>query len=377
MIRLVFLTRSLALGGTERQLATLIPRLNKERFETTVITLYGGGAFERTLIEKNIPIINLNKRGRWDLFIVWRLVVELRKIRPTVLCSFLVEPNLLAIAMKLLWPRMRVVWGVRASDVDFSNYDWFTRWNFRLQILFSRFADLVIFNSNAGRDYHFRLGFKSPNIAVIHPAVDVSEFKPERASGAALRQQWAPDEKTILIGLIARLDPIKDHASFLQAAEIVARQRPDCAFVCVGDGAAEYAATLHALGHELGLSDRLVWAGSHTDMAAVYNALDIVCCSSISEGLPNVIAEAMACDLPCVVTDVGDAAILVGNTGVVVPRGDCQALAEGLMRCIDGLGAVARPSPRQRILGDFSVSRLVTQTEAALLATIGERSLNC
>jgi glycosyltransferase involved in cell wall biosynthesis len=368
MIRLVFLTRSLDQGGTERQLATLIPRLNKDRFDVTVMTLYAGGRFEATLIENNIQVINLNKRGRWDLLVLWRLVAELRKIRPAILHSYLVEPNLIAVLSKPLMKGARIVWGLRASDVDLSKYDRFTRMNFRLQTLFSRFADLAIFNSSAGRDYHLGLGFKTRKTIVIHPGVDLAEFKPDRASRAVVRQQWAKNEKTILIGLIGRLDPIKDHATFLRSAALLARERSECAFVCVGDGASEYADGLRRLGDELGLSDRLIWAGSRADMPAVYNALDVVCCSSLSEGLPNVVAEAMACDVPCVVTNVGDAAMLVGDTGIVVTANDSQALTDGLKRCIDNLQRVGRPSPRERIMNGFDAGRLCERTEAELLA---------
>jgi glycosyltransferase involved in cell wall biosynthesis len=367
-IRVVFLTRSLEQGGTERQLATLVPRLNKDRFEVSVITLYSGGRFEATLTENNIPVINLNKRGRWDLLVLWRLVAELRKIRPAILHSYLVEPNLIAVLIKPLIKDSRVVWGIRASDVDRSNNDWFTRLNFRLQTLFSSSADLAIFNSGAGRDYHFGLGFKTSKTIVIHPGVDIEEFKPDRESRTAVRQQWAQDEKTILIGLIGRLDPIKDHPTFLRSAAALARERSGCAFVCIGEGAGEYADGLRRLGDELGLSDRLIWAGNRADMPAVYNALDIVCCSSLSEGLPNAVAEAMACDVPCVVTDVGDSAMLVGDTGIVVFVNDSQALIDGLKRCIDNLPRVGRPSPRERIMNSFDVRRLVERTEAELSA---------
>ena len=366
MIKVVFLIRSLDLGGTERQLATVIPRLSKNRFDVTVVSFYQGGEFGGELAAKGVKVLNLDKRGRWDVLVLWRLGRELRRLRPAILHSYLVEPNLAAVFIKPWLKSTRVIWGIRASDVDLSQQDWFTRMNFRLQILFSCFADLAIFNSSAGRDYHLGLKVRTHHTVVIHPGVDLELFKPKPELGRLVRNEWAVKDGTVLIGLIGRLDPIKDHPTFLEAAALVARESADFRFVCVGDGPAEYGARLRQLGNELGLSGRLVWAGSRTDMPAVYSALDIACCSSVSEGLPNVVAEAMACGVPCVVTDVGDSALLVGDTGIVAPSRNPQALAAGLKKCIENLRAGLAPDPRQRIIDEFNLQRLVERTEAAL-----------
>ncbi|HYW73416.1 MAG TPA: glycosyltransferase [Pyrinomonadaceae bacterium] len=366
MIRVVFLIRSLHEGGTERQLATLLPRLHKDRFDVTVITFYSGGPFAKSLTANHIRVISLDKRGRWDLLVLRRLVAELKQRRPAILHSYLVEPNVVATLIKPLLRGTKVVWGLRTSDMHLSQYDWFTRMNFKLQILLSGFADLAIFNSRAGRDYHFKSGLRTRETLVIRPGIETDEFKPDAELRRQGRQDWAPNDDTLLVGLIARLDPIKGHSTFLKAAALLASERPECRFICVGAGSGEYAAGMRRLGEELGLSDRLVWAGSRTDMSCVYNAMDIVCCSSVSEGLPNVVAEAMACDVPCVVTDVGDSALLVGDTGVVVPANDERALAGGLNQCIEDIRARRLPSPRVRIVNSFGVEQLVEQTEGAL-----------
>jgi glycosyltransferase involved in cell wall biosynthesis len=157
--------------------------------------------------------------------------------------------------------------------------------------------------------------------------------------------------------LVARLDPIKDHPAFLLAAAIANRHRGDLRFVLVGDGPADYRAKLEAQARSYGL-ETLLWAGARSDMPAVYSALDAVCLSSLSEGFPNVVAEAMSCDRPCVVTDVGDAAHIVGDTGVVVPAGNAVKLAHGMLALIGR----APGDPRRRIAEQFSTEALVTRT---------------
>lgn len=371
MIRVVFLIRSLNRGGTERQLATLARSLDRNHFDLTVLTFYNDGHFAKEISDQNISLISLHKKGRWDAIGFFaRLVTQLRRLKPDIIYSFLVEPNLVTAFLKPFLPETKIVWGIRAADMQLERYDWFARRNFRLQAFCSRFADLIIFNSHAARDYHLAQGLSAQNTDVIYGGVDTEVFKPDRAAGRSLRVEWGIDPDAILIGLVARLDPIKDHSTFIRAATLVTQQNKDTHFVCVGDGPAKYRAQLRSLTDENLISDRFIWAGERDDMPAVYNAMDIVCSSSVSESLPNAIAEAMACGIPCVVTDVGDSALLVGDDGIVVPPNDSKALADGLSKCIDMVRNGQTANPRLRITENFDVGTMASRTEAALTALI-------
>jgi glycosyltransferase involved in cell wall biosynthesis len=371
MIRVTFLIRSLNYGGAERQLVTLVKTLDKTCFDVSVISFYSGNHLEKELIDSRIRLLSLRKRGRWDVIgFLWRLTREFKRLRPDILHSYLVEPNLVAISLKPLFRSTKVVWGIRASNIELARYDWFARMNSRLQAFASRFADKIIFNSNAGLEYHVAQGFPAPECVVIHGGFDTERFKTDPESGAQIRRAWGVKDETILIGLVARLDPMKDHATFIKAAAQLSHEDCNLRFVCVGDGPKEYAASLRHLADEYKIADRLIWAGECADMPAVYNALDIACSSSSGEGLPNAIAEAMACDVPCVVTDVGDSALLVGDSGIVVPSKDPQALADGLSKCVGMLRAGEAPNPRLRISENFDLARLVNRTEAALASLV-------
>jgi glycosyltransferase involved in cell wall biosynthesis len=243
--------------------------------------------------------------------------------------------------------------------------------NFKLQAFCSRFADLIISNSHAGRDYHLAQGFPAQNTIVIHSGVDTEFFKRNRSAGTSVRKEWGIDPDAILIGLVARLDVMKDHAAFIKAAALVARHHQDVRFVAVGSGPPQYSKQMCSLVGQNQISDRFVWAGARDDMLAVYNALDIACSSSaFGEGTPNAIAEAMACGVPCVVTDVGDSAFLVGDTGVVVPPHNVAALAEGLSKSITMLRQRQTADPRLRITENFAATTAAARTEAAFTELI-------
>lgn len=372
MTRIAFLIRSLDYGGAERHLLTLARFLDKERFSVTVLYFYPGGALEDELRASGVRLVALDKRGRWDLArFSWRLVKQLRAVSPHVLHSFLVEPNLLGVFLKPFLSRTRVIWGVRSSRVHFENYDWFARLNFRLQCFFSRFADLIIFNSDAGRSFHLAEGFPADKALVIYNGIDTERFKPEREAGRRLRAEFAVAADSLLIGHAARLDPMKDHPTFLRAAALVCRARDDVRFLCAGRGTDEYAGRLRDLARELGLADRIIWAGARSDMTAVYNALDLFVSSSYSEGFPNVIGEAMACGVPCVVTDTGGSALIVGEVGITVAPHEPEALAAAIISCLERNLQEMGASGRARIQDNFSVERMIRETERAISDTRG------
>jgi glycosyltransferase involved in cell wall biosynthesis len=368
------LIRSLTTGGAERQLVELAKGLDRETFDVTVVSFYAGGEFARELAATNVPVISLDKTGRWDIlpFLI-RFVTLLRKLRPDVLKTDMAGANLVASLMKPLFPHTRVVWGIEASYIYYNRYDWLPRLTARLQILLSRLPDVIVFNSFAGRDYHVSAGFKGARMVVIQNGIDTTQFAPDLKAGFRLRASWRMPEGSLLIGIVGRLDPIKDHPTFLRAAAILAGSRPDVTFVCIGGGPEEYARDLRNLADDLGLQGRVIWPGFVTkDMAAAYNALDLCSSSSYGEGTSNAIAEAMACGVPCVVTDVGDSALIVGDTGVVVPPKNPDALAVGWAAMIERLAGNPglRAAARKRIESNLSAETLVANMSNTLLGLL-------
>jgi glycosyltransferase involved in cell wall biosynthesis len=362
--------RSLDIGGAQRQLIELASGLHRSNWRVKVLVFYGGGELEADLLRRGIEVQSLNKSGRWDVLgFSYRLLRSLRRERPDVLHGYLGTENLLSTAMRPFVPRMRVVWGVRASNMDLAEYDWLARVGFRLGCWLSRFADLVICNSAAGMRFHVDHGYPANRMVVIPNGIDSERYKPDPVARNELRRQWAIGNDELLVGLVARLDPMKDHDTFLRAAAAVGRHRPDVRFVCVGDGPEPYRSRLKALASDLGLDERLMWPGPRIEMANVYNALDLAVLSSRwGEGFPNVVAEAMATAVPCVVTNVGDASTLVGDTGWVCPPHDPAELAlvlRGVLGSKQALTAYGQRA-RQRVRTEYSVERLTSVTAQKL-----------
>jgi glycosyltransferase involved in cell wall biosynthesis len=367
---ILFLTRSLDRGGAERQLVVLARGLADRGHTVAVAVFFGGGAFEAELAEAGVSVINLGKQGRWDILpFLSRLARLVRKQRPVVLHGYLGVPNILATALKPLLPGTRIVWGVRASNMDLSRYDWLSRLVYILERRLALFADCIIANSDAGKRYAVVNGFSEGKMVVIPNGIDTEYFRFDPEGRRLVRVAWGVGEDEILVGLVGRLDPMKDHPVFLEAASHIARERRDVRFVCVGGGPADYAEALKQRAADLGLTNQLIWVGSQDDMPAVYSALDIAASSSYGEGFSNTIAEAMACCVPCVVTDVGDSALIIGDTGSIVAPGDHSALAAAILRLTDlplenrrALGDVCRA----RIVSEFGIGRLVQRTERVL-----------
>jgi glycosyltransferase involved in cell wall biosynthesis len=370
-MRILFLIRKLERGGAEQQLVTLVRHLDAQRFCVSVVTYYPGGELESEL--KGLPNVRLcsaGKRGRWDvagfLLRLWKLV---RAARPQVVHGYMYGANELA----LVFGRAvgaRVIWGVRASGLDLERYDRATRALFRTGAWLSPRVDAIIANSEAGRRFHVGLGYPARVFVVIPNGIDSQRFAFSERDRQRVRAEWGIGADEALIGMVARLDPMKDHATFVRAAALLAGTRGAVRFAVIGTGSAAALARLQELAAELRIGARLVWAGSRRDMPAVYSALDLVTSTSaFGEGCSNALAEAMACEKLCVATDVGDARDLIGDTGEIVPPRDPKSLAQAWSTALDvppeQRAARARRA-RMRVVEKFSVATLAVRTGEVL-----------
>lgn len=370
MTRLVILARKLDPGGAERQLTALAKGLRQRGHDVQVVLFYAGGAFDRELADAGIPLHYLGKKHRWDVLgFLFRLTITLRRLRPDVAYSFLDLPNIFAALLGPISGRPKLVWSIRAAGMEMQHYDWLARAVPSLEARLSNCADIVVANSRAGADWAARRRFPTNRLIVVENGIDTQRFRFDAEARAKLRSEWRMAEGDSLIGLIGRLDPMKDHPTFLRAAAQVIHARPHARFVCVGAGTAAYQEEMVRLAASLGLSEKLIWAGARQDMPAVYNALDVCCSSSaFGEGFPNVIGEAMSCGVPCVVTDVGDSARIVGVLGEVVPPRDSDALAQAMLRMLSRLEREPDLNQRvhERIETEFSLLRMVERSEQIL-----------
>ena len=370
-VRLCFLIRELDAGGAQRQLIELVSGLDKTRFEITVVTFYPGGLLRQSVEQApGVRLVCLGKTGRWDVAgFVARLVGFLRRLRPDIVHGYL------GVANELAWvggraAGARVVWGLRSSDVDLDEHDWLFRASLRLSTTLSPYVDLAIFNSHAGLRQHVdRHGFDGRNVAVVPNGIDTRRFRPRPEARRRLRRQWNVRDSEFLFGLVGRLDPMKDHDTFLEAMARLVERRPRARVVCVGEGPAPIARRLAESPAARALGDRLRWERARADVECVMAALDGLVLSSAGEGFPNVVGEAMAAETPCVVTDVGDAAMLLADPQRTVSPRDPQSLAlacESLVVRPAAERSAMAAGDRRRIVEHFGTERLVRSTSALL-----------
>jgi glycosyltransferase involved in cell wall biosynthesis len=362
-IRILHLITGLNTGGAEMALLRLVSGMDLEKFEMQVVSIIPIGPIGEKIQNLGIPVTSLGMApGRPSLSGLQQLIRQLKQFKPDILQTWLYHADLLGLLAAKIAHIPTVVWNIRGAEMDLSDYNRLSSLVVRVCAILSNEPRVVIVNSRAGQQVHTRLGYHPKEWKLIANGIDLACFSPNKAAGQTVRQEWniAPDN--ILIGHAARIDPQKDHETFLRAASIVQARNPKARFVCVGDGPASYWDTQKALSTNLGLSN-LLWAGRRNDMPAVYNAFDLLVLSSKSEGFPNVVAEAMACEKPCVVTDVGDSRILIGDTGISVSPSNPEALAEGLIKML-AMPAAERArlgeKARQRIEENFSLENMVS-----------------
>jgi glycosyltransferase involved in cell wall biosynthesis len=374
-VNLLFLVPRLDVGGVQRQLCLLSGGLHAAGHRVLVATLVPGGAFRAALFTQGIPAICLGDGERPSPRLLTRLLAVLDREQPDILHSYLPSANVLAALAKGLRPHLPVVWGLRVTEGDTRSYGALHRITYWLERNLPWTADLMIANAPSVRDAAIAAGLPASRIEVVPNGFDTDGFRLDQEGRKRMRLTWGIADSERLIGLVGRLDPMKGHEVFLEAARRLATKDPTLRFVCVGPDPYGRRPELEALTRRLGLANRLSWRRSESRMWEVYSALDILCHPSIfGEGFPNVIAEAMLCEVPCVATDVGHSGELVRDVGALVSPGDAEALAYALRALLRRAGhhsTAARRLGRERIAKAFPVEALVARTEAAL-STLNE-----
>ncbi len=368
MIRIVHLISGLNVGGAERVLADFVRGSDGSHFRHLVVSMMDEGPVGKKLAAAGVEVHSLRmRRGVPSLLGLVRLVRILQRSSACVLQCWMYHANLLGLVAGKLAGIPHIVWGIRCSDVDFASYRRMTRWVVTLCALLSRFPQAIIVNSKAGKRLHIVLGYEESKMEVVPNGFDLELFKPDPVARATVRKDLGLPSDALLIGLIARFDPMKDHATFLKAAKLLDERKPGVHYLLVGSGVCSENQVLSQLVRENRLNGSVHLLGHRDDIARLIGALDIACSSSSGEGFSNALGEAMSCGVPCAVTNVGDSAYIVGTTGQIVPPRNPSALANA---CADLLAmpeedrrALGRRA-RERIASLFNLDRVTKQYEA-------------
>lgn len=366
MIRIVHVIDSLATGGTELFLERLLESLDAGEFEHRVVALSGSGPAGERMRRRGTRVETLGVRGRAGAVRgLFRLRRLLREARPDLVQGWLYHGNLAAgLAVRFGGARCPLLWNVRHSLDQWTDEKLRLRTEIRFSGWLAGTPQRIVFNSARAARQHEKWGYPRTKACVIPNGFDVGKFSPNVASRMATRAQLRMGSDALVMGTIGRYHPLKDHANFLRAARRVADAQPDARFVLAGRQLTPENRTLMNLIQELQLQERTVLLGERADVPDLLNAMDIYVSSSSSEAFPNAVGEAMSCGVACVVTDAGDSAELVADTGVVVPVKSPERLAEGVLQLIRTgtarrreLGAAAR----KRIRANYSNEKIAQQ----------------
>lgn len=366
-MKVLHITLGLGNGGAEGALYRLIKhdKLN----EHVVISIMGDGVYGGLLREIGVNVCSLDvPQGRIQLTVAFTLYKLIRKFKPDVVQTWLYHADLLGGFIARLAGVKAVVWGIRHSNLD-------KRLNSRLIIYIAKISAIlsriipkkIISCSAKAAEVHIDMGYNKAKMNVIPNGYDLSKLKFSHKGRIINRRLWGIKDDDFVFGMVGRWNPLKDHANLIKALEnIQVSKTRSIKCVLVGPGIDDSNTELTALINKYKLNHVISLMGPTSDINEVMSAFDALVLPSSGEAFPNVVAEAMACSTPCIVTDVGDASLIVNKYGWVVPPVDHIALSVAMEKLIylqdnHESWAELKENCRKRIEDDFSIEKMVSR----------------
>lgn len=344
----------------------LLSTLDRQVVKSDVVALLPGGEYADRIRALSIHVSHLGmRRGIPNPGAIWRLGRLLRSVSPVIVQTWMYHADLLGAFATRGMPNTNVAWNIRHSNLDRKLNSPLTHWTARICAKLSHWVPAaIVCNSTVAKQIHVDLGYAADKFVVIPNGFDTDLFVPDEVARSVLRMELRVSPTTPLVGLVGRFHEQKDHATFVQAAAMLHGTHPSVHFLLCGPGVDGQNQHLVRWITEAGLTDVIHLLGPRTDMAQIMAALDLLVSSSVGEGFPNVVGEAMSCAVPCVVTDVGDSALIVGDTGFVVPPRQPAALFTALAHALDidpAVSAKLGNQARQRVIENYSIQSITDQ----------------
>jgi glycosyltransferase involved in cell wall biosynthesis len=352
-LHVLHMITSLSTGGAETMLARLVSTLDQSVTRHTIVSLTTKDPIGPQLERLGTRVIAVGAHGVLSPGQVLAIRRIVRDAQPQVVHSWMYHSNVIAQCLKRTAARpIPLITSIRGAIHAPSRQKTTLRWARKVDALLSRSADAIVFNSQESLRQHQIAGYRSDKAVVIPNGFPIGVLTRNAAAGQVFRSTLRLDAAARLVGVVARFDPLKGHDIFLLAARMISDSRRDIRFLLAGRGCERSNSELASLIDAAGLRDRVILAGEVGDLLGLYNSLDVLVCPSVSEAFPNVVGEAMACGIPCVVTNVGDSAYLVGDGGVVVPPNSPAEISSSVLRIMD------MPTSAREALGELGQQRV-------------------
>ena len=331
-MKIIHIITGLSIGGAEQALYNLLKGGLAERFDNCVISLRDKGPMGLKISLLGVPVIALNMHAKkLPLAGLVKLIRIIREFSPDLIQGWMYHGNLIGSFSRVVAPGKPVlVWNVRHSLSDLSQEKIITQQVIRINRWFSFGADVILYNSHRSREQHEIFGFSKVGAKVIPNGIDTHIFSFSSKDRKYIRSKLGIPENACVVGHMARLHPMKDHAIFMKAAKSLSYRYQNLYFLLSGrDVSFDNIMPSQELSSQV--RHRFYFLGERNDVHKLMSAIDIFCLSSAwGEGFPNVLGEAMATSIPCVATDIGDSSLVVNKTGIIVPPCDVNALEEGI-----------------------------------------------
>ena len=371
-MKLLFIITGLSIGGAEKMLLKISSRIDGDKFDLSVISLTGKGEISRSLECLGIPVYSMGMSfTRFNPLLFFRLIQLIVRIKPDVVQTWLYHGDLIGGLASRLAGVTNVCWNIRNCNLDKDKTKWSTRLVVKASAFLSKIVPkYIVCNSNVAAKIHQDIGYSKSSFKIIPNGFDASELQPSSEFFEQIRNELGISRSALVVGHVARFDPHKNHLGLIQAISRVNDVYPNIQYLLCGTNVDASNILLNDWIRESKVENNVHLLGSRNDVPQIMASLDLLVSSSVGESFPNVLGEAMACGVPCVTTDVGDSAYVVGETGGIVLPNDVEDLASSIIKVLN-LSHIERKkmgySARKRIIDHFSLESVVHTYEELYL----------
>jgi glycosyltransferase involved in cell wall biosynthesis len=377
-MRVVHIISNLGLGGAETMLVRLVREQAGGTVEHAVISFLPGGVYAQTLRDLGAEVIEFEgTRSLRSAALLRPLGAALARARPDLVQGWMYHGNVAASLAAIVGScRAPVLWGIRQTLERLGDNRPLTRGVILAGSALGFQPRRIVYNSTLAAEQHEAFWYPKAKRVTIYNGVDTRRFRPDAARRLRTRAGLGLPVDAEVVGRVARNDPMKDHATLFKAFALLAARRPRAHLVVVGTGMEASDRELAQLAQLSGAAERVQFLGPRRGLEELVPGFDVAVSSSrMSEGFQNVLAEAMACGVPAVSTDIGEAATIIGDPARLVPRLDPGALAAAMGAVLD-LSAEQRQEmgrqDRERIVARFEIGAAAAQFEAVWREVVAE-----
>jgi glycosyltransferase involved in cell wall biosynthesis len=366
MQKIIHIIDGLEQGGAETALFKLLSKYNLQQYQVMVICLLGEGFYSPKIKALGVEVVHLHLNKKNLLKKIWVLYHLVKTFDPDIVQTWLYHANLLGGVAAQVAGVKKIIWGIRTDGQALS---WRIRWILKLGAYCSRWIPtFIVFCSKRGLDFHVGKGYAQNKTIYIPNGFDINFFMPATQDEKyRLKEKFGIAQDVFVFGMVARFHYRKDFPNLLRAFALMLQENPKLFLIICGKGLNEKNAAIVNLIQELALKAKVLMIDGVERPQEIYHLLDCCILSSRTEGFPNVIGEAMSCGVPCVATDVGDAADLIGDTGITVPKEDALMLAQAgltMVKFYDSDRIEWAGRARSRIIDRFSLEKMVKEFNA-------------